>query len=210
MSHRSMSRRGWCAAAAATALTATATVAASAPAGAAPGENRGNVLFREHFIDRTSHIEQEEHGDEFCSEVPFLVRFDGQATFTFTDKAKGRGDLIYVSFHTSQKNTWTNVETGASFHEQVSLTSTDQKLRVGDDGLLTIDIMDKIGWKLFDDNGKLVGVDAGLVRIQVVVDLHDPADFEDDEELSFEVLAEHGTRQLGERDFCADVMTFLG
>ncbi|WP_281175006.1 hypothetical protein [Knoellia subterranea] len=42
------------------------------------------------------------------------------------------------------------------------------------------------------------------------MDLHDLDNPDDDEELSFGVLGDHGIRQLGDRDFCADLETFIG
>lgn len=208
MSHRSISRRGWCAAAAATALAASTTVAASAPAGAAPGENQGNIVFRDHFTFNESHIEQEEHGDEFC-DVPFIVLWEGKGTVTDMTMVR-RGDRYFGSFKVTSSNTYTNVETGASFHDLSSFSWKDQKIDIDDSGILTATWADRLGWKLFDQDGKLVGVDAGMVRYTATVDLNDLDDPDDDEELSFEVLADHGIRQLGERDFCEDIMTFLG
>lgn len=209
MSHPSSSLRGWCAAAAATALAASTIVAASAPAGAAPGENQGNIVFRDHFSFDDSHIEQEEHGDEFCTDIPFLVLWEGRGTITDMFMVR-QGDRYFGSFKVTNTNTYTNLETGVSFHDRSSFGWKDQKIEIDEDGILTATWQDRLGWKLFDQNGKLVGVDAGMVRYTATVDLHDLDDPEDDEELSFEVLADHGTRQLGDRDFCEDLMTFLG
>ena len=206
MIHRTPWRHAVTAAAATVALAVPVVLTTAGAASAAAG---GNVLFRDHVIDRQSHIEQVQHPGEFCPDVPFLVRFDGQISLTDTARTRKNG-FDYYSFHATAKNTWTNLETGASFHEQTSFSTRDQKLVFDADGNLVITIMDRIGWKLFDGDGKLVGVDAGLVKIQVVVDINDPADPDDDVDVSDEVFADHGTRQLGERDFCADVMTFLG
>ncbi|KGN30407.1 hypothetical protein N802_07115 [Knoellia sinensis KCTC 19936] len=201
-----LTRRVLPAALSVSALAATILISASAPASAAPGENNGNVVFRNHQTFKDSHIEQEEHGDEFCPDVPFDVRWDGNITVTDMVQTKGRGDFEYFSFKFSGSNTYTNLETGATFHDRVSFRSSDQKARFNEDGTLSLTIMDRLGWKLFDGNGKLVGVDAGLVKIDLVVDLSDP---ENPVDLS-ETVTEHGTRQLGERDFCTDVMTFIG
>ncbi|KGN36873.1 hypothetical protein [Knoellia subterranea] len=159
MSRRKVSRRALCAIAASTALAASSVVVATAPASAEPGSNNGNVVFRDHFTFKVSHIEQEEHGDEFC-DVPFLVLWEGQSTITDMTTVR-RGDAYYSSYQTSQINRYTNLDTGASFQDRVSFSWKDQKVDIDENGFLTATWQDRLGWKLFDQNGKLVGVDAG-------------------------------------------------
>lgn len=203
MSHPRTSRRTVRTAASVIALS-SALVASAVPATADPG---GHVVFRDHLSIKDSHIEQEEH-EGFCPDVPFLVRFDATLTFTDMVRTKGTGDLEYWSFKLTAKETYTNVDTGKSFSANISVSSRDQKLSL-DDGILSIQAMDRMSWKLFDENGKLVGVDAGLTRIDAVIDLGDLDDPDDDEVIS-EEFTDHGIRLLGERDICTDIMTFIG
>lgn len=188
------------------ALCAGALAVTLAPFAAA----EGNVVFRNHITDKVSHIEQEEHGPDFCPDVPFLVRFDASFTVTETGIRKGGGDLEYFRFHIAQRATYTNVETGASFHEISKFTGSDQKLTLNDDGTLTVTFMDRFSNKLFDDNGKLVAIDTGIFSATLVIDLNDPNDPEDDEVISETIIKDHGLRGFEGRDFCQDVMTFLG
>ena len=197
-------RRTVASAAGVTALCATALLAA-APASA---ESGGNVLFRDHFTFDESHIEQEEHGDEFC-DVPYLVLWEGRGSITEMETVR-RGDRYFFSFHSSQSASYTNLETGVSFSERSSFGVRDQKVDIDEDGILTATVQDHISWKLFDPDGRLVGVDAGITRMVFTVDLGDLEDPEDDVELSAELVADHGPRQLGDRDFCEDIETFLG
>ena len=74
--------------------------------------------------------------------------------------------------------------------DRVSFSTKDQKLAWDEDGNLVIAAMDRLGYKLFDGSGKLVGVDAGLVKIEVVIDIGDPTDPEDDAEVSFDMTAD--------------------
>ena len=180
----------------------TTALALSVPAQAA-----GNVVFRDHFTIKDSHIEQETH--EFC-DVPFLVRWDGSLTVTETVIRKGGGDLEYSSFHVSNRESFTNVETGASFRSHVTFSGRDQTLTWNDDGTLTVNAMDRFSSKLFDSDGKLVAIDAGIAAFTLVIDLHDLEDPEDDEVVSETVTKDHGLRGFGDRDFCADVEDFLG
>lgn len=174
----------------------------------APVAEASNVVFRNHIVTQESHIEQEEHGDDFC-DVPFLVLWEGSLTLTESVITKGNGDLEYFSFHISTRETFTNLESGATFHTITTFSGRDQKLTLNDDGTLSVQAMDRFSSKLFGPDGKLVGVDAGLAQISLVIDLGDLEDPEDDQLIS-ETVTEHGTRALGERDFCEDVMTFLG
>ena len=186
-----------------------AAVAAGATAMAlAPFAQASNVVFRNHIVEQESHIEQEEHGDDFC-DVPFLVLFEGRLSLTEFAITKGNGDLEYFSFHVSTRETFTNMETGASFRVITTFSGRDQKLTLNDDGTLSVQAMDRFSTKLFGSDGKLVGIDAGLAKISLVVDLGDPEDPEDDQIIS-ETVTDHGTRTFGDRDFCEDVMTFLG
>lgn len=203
MSQRQV-RRTAASAAGVTALCATALLAA-APATAEPG---GNVVFRNHFTFDESHIEQVEHPGEFC-DVPYLVLWEGHGTVTDMESVR-RGDRYFVSFKVTQMQRWTNVETGASFFERTHFGFRDQKVDIDDDGILTATVQDHVSWKLFDGDGKLLGVDAGVSSTVYTVDLGDLTDPDDDVELSAEPAGDHGTRQLGQRDFCADVETFLG
>jgi len=197
-------RRAVASAAGVTALCATALLAA-APASAETG---GNVVFRDHFSFDDSHIEQEEHPDDFC-DVPFLVLFEGRGTITDMVTVR-RGDRFFASLTVTQTNRWTNVETGESFHERTHFSFRDQKVAIDEDGILTATVQNHISWKLFGPDGRLVGVDAGVFSTVFTVDLGDLDDPDDDVELSAEPTGEHGIRQLGQRDFCEDLETLLG
>jgi hypothetical protein len=175
---------------------------------AVPAQAEGNTVFRDHFSMKDSHIEQEAH-DDFC-DVPFLVRWSGRFTVTETVTRKGGGELEYGSFHSSASDTWTNVETGASFHTIGSFSTRDQKLTWNGDGTLSVAAMDRFSTKLFDGDGKLVAIDAGLVAVHLVIDLNNVDDPEDDTIISETVTKDHGIRTFGERDFCADLVAFIG
>lgn len=167
----------------------------------------GNVVFRSHETLKDSHIEQETH--DFC-DVPFLVLWEGRVTITETGIARGGGELEYFSIHVSAEDTFTNLATGASFRSVDTFNGRDQKLTLNADGTLTVKFMDRFSSKLFGSDGKLVGVDAGTFAGTLVIDLGDPADPEDDTVVSETITRDHGTRTRGERDFCQDVVDFLG
>jgi len=207
MHDRPTSRHALLATLSALALAVPVIVTAAAPASGASG---GNVVFRDHRTLKDSHIEQEQHGTDFCPEVPFDIRFDGIITLTDTVTLRGRDGLEHYSFQITAKNTYVNVETGASFREQTTFMSRDQRVDVDDEGNLVIRFMDRVGYKLFDGDGRLVGNDSGLVKVDLVLDIRDPNDPEDDTVVSEVIAAEHGVRSIGQRDFCQDVMAFIG
>jgi hypothetical protein len=175
---------------------------------AVPAQADGNTVFRDHFTGKDSHIEQEAH-DDFCV-LPFLVRWSGRFTVTDTVTRKSGGDLEYGSFHVSSRDNWTNVDTGATFFTIGSFSTRDQKLTWNEDGTLSVDAMDRFSNKLFDGDGKLVAIDAGLVAVHLLIDLNNVDDPEDDTIISETLTKDHGIRTFGERDFCADLVAFIG
>jgi hypothetical protein len=170
----------------------------------------GNVVFRDHFTFKDSHIEQVEHGADFCPDVPFLVLWEGRGTITEMAVTRGDDDLEYFRFHVSDENRYTNTETGASFRDVNSFSSKDQKLAFDEDGNLVIDGMDRFSSKLFDQNGRLVAVASGLVAFHLVIDLNDLEDPDDDVVLEETITKDHGPRGFDGHDFCTDVLAFLG
>ena len=170
----------------------------------------GNVGLRTQETFTDCPLEQAEHGPEWCPDVPFLVRWDGRVTITEMGIARGGGELEYYSIHVSSEDTFTNVATGTSFRTLDTFSGRDQKLTLNADGTLTVHFMDRFSAKLFGSDGKLVGLDAGTVAGTLAIDLNDPEDPEDDTVLSETITRDHGTRTFGERDFCQDVLDFLG
>lgn len=202
MSLRLRMPRRWLAA-----LSATAALVGSALV-AAPAAAAGNVVFRDHMRVEDSHIEQEFHED-FC-DVPFLVLWEGSGVLKEMATTRRDDSLWYFKFHITIEDVYTNLDTGASFRVLNTFTGGDQKLSWDADGNLVVDGMDRFSSKLFDSEGKLVAVNAGLTAFHAVVDLNDLEDPEDDEVLEDTITKDHGLRQWGERDFCADIEAFLG
>ncbi|MGH8827010.1 MAG: hypothetical protein ACRDVZ_05270, partial [Jiangellaceae bacterium] len=113
---------------------ATGVAASTALVG---GAVAGPPLEQEHFDDTVTHIEQEEHGDEFCPDIPFLVLFEGQAKGYFSIKQHGDG-FAYFAAHVRVSDTYTNLDTGRSMRIDAAFSDRDLKITDNGDGTITI------------------------------------------------------------------------
>ena len=108
-------------------------------------------------------------------------------------------------------HTYTNPETGRVFREVFSHTSRDQKITDNGDGTLTIQVQ-QTGPSRYYADGTLMFIDTGITRFSFLVDHggtpSDPDDDEFIEDLGVDKVA--GPRQTEGRDFCADLVEFIG
>ena len=170
----------------------------------------GPPIENEHFDETSTHIEQEEH-EGFCPDIPFLVLFEGHAKGSTLVVHHGDG-FVYFGLRLRTSDTYTNVETGRSMSIEVVLSSKDQKIVDNGDGTITITGQDVGRQRSYDDEGNLLFSDIGLIRYEVLVDTAGtPGDPGDDEFLAFlgdtKVAGPHETL---DRDFCADLLEFIG
>jgi hypothetical protein len=164
----------------------------------------------EHWTDHQEHIEQVEHGAEWCPDVPFDVLYVEDAGGTFRFVRHGDG-LYYGASSLEVRGTWTNVETGESFG--FVRRGSDKDLHVTDNGddTITIDVSNTGVTTYYDDEGTRLFKDAGRATSQVIIDINGtPENPEDDEFIAFIPGELYGLWESDGREFCDDIMEFIG
>ena len=179
-------------------LAATATTASADPA------------IVEHFVDdyTVTHLDGSE---DFCGDLGFDVVEHGEAKGVFVGTRRGREGLWYFGDRFTGTTTWSNPETGREFRVEFSGTNRDQLITDNGDGTLTIQVQATGPSRAYAD-GALTFIDTGMVRFSILVDhAGTPTDPADDVFLAFlGVDKEAGLRQTEGRDFCADLVDFIG
>lgn len=182
-----------------TGLTITGAIAAGPPAGAKPVD-RGR--FHNVFT-----------GDPYdCDGIPAQDRIDVTGSFAFD--LSGSSPFPYYRENVTGSVTTTNLDTGRTYTDVFSVNSRDRKIVDNGDGTITITTQASGGSRYYDDSGKVVLRDPGMVRVAVDIDYNGtPGDPSDDIEVpgSFRIVRPStGNSDLSQRDFCADLATFTG
>ena len=179
-------------------LAATATTASADPP------------IVEHWVDdyTVTHLDGSE---DFCGDLGFDVVEHGEAKGVFVGTRRGREGLWYFGSRFTGTTTWSNPETGLEFRQEFAGSDRDQRITDNGDGTLTIQVQ-VTGPSRYYANGELTFIDTGMLRFSLLVDhAGTPTDPEDDEFLAFLGLdKESGLRQTEGRDFCADLVEFIG
>lgn len=169
------------------------------------------LVFKEHFSFTDSHIEQEEHGDDFCPNVEFLTLYEIEARGMDVVKLKGQSPFPYFASNFKFHEVYTNLENGKTFTLLTVGRDADQQIVDNGDGTITITFQGVGRTHVIGPDGDRLFSDTGQFRFVAVVDYNGtPGDPEDDVELSFEVVKEVGHAGTEGRDFCEDLVTFLG
>ena len=180
---------------AAIAAASAALLAIGAPASAAPPEI-------DHWTEHIEHIEQQEHPTPpWCPDVPFDVLYVEDSSGTFRGVMR-QGEFYGASTFRGEAS-WTNTETGKSFSLVQQGQDKDQKVTDNGDGTWTIEILFVGPTQYYDDDGRKLFKDVGRTFLTIVVD--ENGDFV--EELEFDA---RGRFETMDRDFCADVVEFIG
>jgi hypothetical protein len=189
-------KRLLCAIASTTGLTAMALVPSIAPAAAEP-------LDHGHFHDVSTEVVE-----EFCGDL--TVRIDTDVRGTFLVKTQGPDGLVYFLESVHGTTSFTNLATGKSFTNVFNFVNKDLKVTDNGDGTLTILAMLTGNVKNYGPDGKLLFIDTGQFRLEIVVDHGGtPTDPSDDEFISEEIVKPSTGRNDTEgRDFCTDIHLF--
>lgn len=169
-------------------------------------------LENDHYSFTDSHIEQEEHGDDFCGgTIAFPVRYDLAVEGFFHVVRRGNG-LVYFADAFRFTESYTNVLNGQSLTILRAGRNADQAVVDNGDGTLTITFKSTGRTTILGPDGNVLFRDNGQVQGSFVVDHGGtPGDPEDDEFVEF--LGETklvGRLDTAERDFCEDLVAFLG
>jgi hypothetical protein len=164
----------------------------------------------DHWSDHIEHIEQVEHAPDWCPDVPFDVLYTEDVHGTFRFVQHGDGNYYGASSITSNFS-WTNVETGAMLSAVRHGADKDLLVTDNGDGTITIEVMFTGPTTFYDDDGNRLFMDAGRTTGTAVIDTAGtPSDPSDDEFVDFLPGSMTGHFEIVDRDFCADIMEFIG
>lgn len=166
--------------------------------------------FTEHWDDDVTTV-YPAHSADFC-DLPFDVVERYQDSGSFVGLNRGPAGLFFGAAKFNRTVTWTNPRNGRNFREESSGSDREQKVVDNGDGTLTAQVQFTGPYRYYD-NGRLAFIDTGMVRITVTFDNGGtPADPTDDaQEREFVSLDKiTGLRQTDGRDFCADIVEFIG
>jgi hypothetical protein len=148
---------------------------------------------------------------DFCN-LPFDVVERDQESGSFVGLNRGPAGLFFGAATFNGTVTWTNPLNGRNYRNEYSGSDRDQKVVDNGDGTLTAQVQ-LTGPNRYYDNGRLAFIDTGMVRFTITFDNGGtPTDPRDDaQEPQFVSLDKvTGLRQTYGRDFCADIVEFLG
>ena len=187
------------AAAVVAALSATLLTLGATAASAAPAEI-------DHWTFTDSHIEQEAH-DDFCLDgegneiVPFDVLFEEDSHGNF--RGVWRQGTFYGASTVHIETSWTNLENGKTFTSVWQGQDKDQVVTPNPDGTYTVVVLFTGPTKHYGPGGELLFMDVGRTFSTILLD-------EDREFLEFLGGDSKGRFETADRDFCEDLVTFLG
>lgn len=189
-------KRLLCAIAATTGLAVSGLVTSVGPAAAAPIEH-------EHFRDVSSEVV-----DPFCGDL--RVRIDTDLRGSLLIKPQGPDELVYFLESVHGTISYTNLTTNKSFTSVLNFLNKDLKVTDNGDGTLTVLAMFTGVVKHYGPDGRLLFVDSGQIRIELVIDHGGtPTDPADDVVLDDTVVKpSNGRNDTEGRDFCTDMHLF--
>jgi hypothetical protein len=179
-------------------LAVGATVAAVASGLASAGQ----------IIKESFHEEEAEVVENFCDVAGLTVNFgvvrDGRAHVVL----HGRDQLPYFAAHIKETQTVTNLANGKTVISTSSFIDKDLRVTDNGDGTSTLLILLTGISKLYGDNGKVVAMDPGQIRIELLFDNGGtPSDPTDDEEIAFLGVVKDSTGRSD--DFCEAAVPIL-
>jgi hypothetical protein len=178
----------------------------------APPVATAEQVENDHYSFTESHIEQEEHGDDFCGgTVEFPVRYDATVDGFFHGVRRGDG-LVYFADVFRVVESYTNVLNDKSLTQRTAGRRGDASIVDNGDGTLTITFRFTGRTHVIGPDGDVLFRDVGQVEESIVVDhagtLDDP---EDDTFVEYLGVGKRVGRWDTEgRDFCTDVVELLG
>ena len=180
------------------------SIAAAAPASAKPLEH-------DHFVDSGSEIMQDVDPLFCAGVVDFPVLHEWHAEGNFLLVVRGDG-LAYGGAPARATDTWTNTVNGETLTVTFVGNNRDHKVTDNGDGTLTIEVAISGIQKVYGPDGNRLLMDTGILRFEILVDHRGtPSDPTDDEFIrDLGLTAQHGQADTDGRDFCEDLVLFIG
>lgn len=178
------------------------SIAVAAPASAKPLEHG-------RFVGSGSEIIQDVD-PLFCEGIvdfPVLHEWTVQENFLLVRRGDG---FAYSAVRLHVTDVWTNTLNGKALTITIAGQERDQKIIDNGNGTLTIKAAFTGVQKVYGPDGRLF-MDTGITKVELLFDNSGtPTDPFDDEFISFKVTSDTGLSDLAEREFCEDLVTFIG
>lgn len=180
------------------------SIAAAAPAMAKPLEHH-------HFSESGSEIVQEVD-PLFCEGIvdfPVLHEWSVEQNFLFVVRGDG---LAYGGGPVRATDTWTNTVNRETLTVTFVGKNRDHKVTDNGDGTLTIEVAVAGIQKVYGPDGRTLFMETGLFKFAILIDHNGtPGDPTDDEFITdLGQTARHGQTDTMGRDFCEDLVLFIG
>ena len=190
-----------------TALGAAISALGIAAATAAPG--LAQPLEHDHFVDSGSEIAQEAD-PLFCAGVvdfPVLHEWNAKGMVLLVERGDG---LIYGKSAVQATDSWTNTLNGKTVTTTRSGQDRDTQVTDNGDGTLTIEVAVSGVQKAYGPDGERLFIDAGTFGFKILLDTAGTPDPSDDLTEFLGETGSHGRMDTLNRDFCQDLVTFIG
>lgn len=171
----------------------TMPLATVVPAAAQPPE-------RERFV-------YEDYFEIDCAGMTFPVSVTGSGTILMVER--GRSGLPHFSGTLHETVVYTNPQTGLTYTGTWNGSDRDFTVTDNGDGTLSIVVQSAGVAKWYDAEGRLLYIDSGMSRFELLVDHSGtPEDPSDDGEVTFvgELRPLTGRVDTADRDFCEDLL----
>ena len=153
----------------------------------------------------------EDHFEEECGGTVFHAMASGAGNILVVER--GRSGLPHFSGTWNETVVFTNPETGLTYTGISSGSDRDATVTDNGDGTLSIVVQTAGVDRWYDADGRLLYVDSGMSRFELLVDhAGTPADPSDDGDVSFvgDLRDLTGRNDTANRDFCADLLDVTG
>jgi hypothetical protein len=157
----------------------------------------------------TDHTEYGDLSEDFCGVSGLTVQLEGVADGRFRATEHGSDGVAYYFDFEDVTETYTNVATGDFVTVIYSFRNVDLHVTDNGDGTQTILVQGSGNFYYYNEDGQLIGHDAGLSRFEVLFDdAGTPTDRSDDVFLDFLGFVKDVGTPGG--DFCATVVQAIG
>ena len=156
------------------------------------------------------HIHFHDVGSEFPDECEGItLRHDFDVKGSFLLNQRGPDGQIYGRDSFRGTESWTNVDNDLAVTRVFNGSGHDLKVTDHGNGTFTILAQSNFNGKFYGPDGAFLFQDSGRVRFELMIDTMGTPDEEDDEE-TFLFIKDGGRLDTEGRDFCDDMLEFLG
>jgi hypothetical protein len=158
---------------------------------------------------QTDHTEYGGLSEDFCGVTGLTVQLAGVADGRFKATEHGADGVDYYFDFENVTETYTNVATGDFVTVIYAFRNVDLHVTDNGDGTQTILVQGSGNFNFYNEDGQLIGHDAGLSRFEVLFDdAGTPTDRSDDSFLDFLGFVKDVGTPAG--DFCTTVVEAIG